>query len=69
MGLTMKKLTLPCCACSGEVTFVIPEKDDDRPTFLHTLPPCARFHATNTADAIIQYMKDCGDKKLRARTQ
>lgn len=59
METVRQQVTLPCCDCDGKVTFVIPEAEGDRPTFFHTMPPCARFDSTNTADAVIQYFRDC----------
>ncbi len=52
-------LTLPCVGCTGKVTFSV---ETERPTFFHTMPYCKRFDATNTADDLIVYMRDCGAK-------
>lgn len=59
-----KETTLPCCDCSGTVSFVHPDnsKSGGQPTFFHTMPYCKRFDDTNTTDAIIQYMRDCANK-------
>ena len=60
------QVTLRCCGCHGEVTFVVPKKDgSDRPTMFHTMPYCARFDETNTAAAVVQYFRDCGDAGKR----
>jgi len=67
--LVQKKLSVPdqitirCCGCSGEVTFVVPKTDDDYPTMMHTVPMCGRFDETNTAEGIVQYMRDCSDAR------
>jgi len=58
--LVRKQVTLRCCACAGQVTFVIPERDDDRPTFFHTMPYCARFDDVKTPDDVVSYFRDCG---------
>jgi len=58
------QITVRCCGCSGEVTFVAP-KADDRPTMFHTMPYCARFDETNTPDGIVQYLRDCNDARER----
>jgi len=67
--MTLKKLpesiTVRCCGCSGEVTFVIPKTDSDRPTMFHTMPYCARFDETNTSQGIVKYLRDCGDARER----
>lgn len=51
-------LSVPCCACVGRVTFALPTKDE-RISFFHTKPLCYRFDATNTADAVADYLRDC----------
>jgi hypothetical protein len=53
-----ENVTIRCCACKGMVTFKAP-RENDRPTFFHTMPYCERFDQTNTADAVIQYFRDC----------
>jgi hypothetical protein len=50
-------ITLPCCACNGEVTFAT---NTERPTFLHTMPPCERFNSTDHPEQVVQYLRDCG---------
>jgi len=55
------KITVRCCACSGVVSFVVPKSDSDYPTMYHTMPYCGRFDSTNTADAIVTYLRDCGE--------
>lgn len=52
--------TLPCCACAGKVSFTDPDTTQDV-SFLHTMPYCVRFEETNTADDLVQYLKDCID--------
>jgi hypothetical protein len=52
-------ITVPCAGCSGKVTFAT---NTENPTLLHTMPYCERFESANTADDVIQYMKDCGAK-------
>jgi hypothetical protein len=59
------KITVHCCGCTGEVTFVVPKTDSDRPTMLHTVPCCARFNETNTSDDIVRYLRACGDARVR----
>lgn len=60
------RTTIRCCACRGYVTFQSPtDEPGDRPTFFHTIPYCKRFDETNTADGIIQYMRDCVDARAR----
>ena len=59
-----KHSTLRCCACRGEVTFLIPEAESDfaaeRPTLFHTLPTFARFDGVGTSSQVLQYFADCG---------
>jgi len=64
-GALPDKIAVPCCACPGEVTFVVPKTDLDRPTMFHTVPYCARFNETNTADGIVQYLRDCAPQRER----
>lgn len=59
-----KKTTLPCCGCSGEVTFVHPDAGP-QPTLFHTMPYCERFDSIKTIDGYLEYFKDCGAKKGR----
>jgi hypothetical protein len=66
MPLVKNSATVPCCACTGRVTFAMPESDDDRTAFFHTMPYCARFDQTNTPDAVVQYLRDCR-KALNSR--
>lgn len=56
----VETITLPCCACAGKVSFATPETTDS-PTFFHTMPMCKRFDDTNTADDVVQYLRDCGN--------
>lgn len=57
--LVENSVTLPCCGCSGKVTFEVPKSPQDHPTFFHTMPPCERFDRTNTADGVVRYLRDC----------
>lgn len=54
----VETITLPCCACAGKVSFATPETTA-HPTFFHTMPFCARFEETNTADDLATYVRDC----------
>lgn len=56
---THEGVTVPCCGCSGKVTFVVPKANSDHPTLLHTMPYCKRFEETNTGDDIVKYVQDC----------
>lgn len=55
---SVETIQLPCCACTGKVSFGTPETTT-HPTFFHTMPYCKRFDATNTQDELVNYIRDC----------
>lgn len=56
----VESVVVPCCACQGEVTFVVPRRGKkERPTFFHTMPYCQRFSDTNTSADVVKYLQDC----------